>query len=217
VAADAGESFRAAIADFLLSDASPASAQEPGEPIGAHPLRDGTSACGVGLAFGHADATALDELIQMAAAQGASGMRATPGRVILILGLTQHAVAPLMTAAEGLGFVVRTDDRRRYVFACAGAPICASAHIPARALAPRITEVAASRLGPSFDIHISGCSKGCAHSKRTALAVVGTSAGCALIAGGTARDVAFATTSVDELSAAVTRHISGQADETGHV
>jgi precorrin-3B synthase len=217
VAADAGESFRAAIADFLLSDVSPASVQKSGEPIGAHPLRDGTLACGLGLAFGHADAAALEELLEIAAAQGASGLRAAPGRVILIIGLAQHAVAPLTAAAEGLGFIVRADDRRRYVFACAGAPICASAHIAARALAPRITEIAASRLGPTFDIHISGCSKGCAHPKRTALTVIGTSAGGALVAGGTARDVAFATTSVDELSGAVARFINGPAEESGHV
>jgi precorrin-3B synthase len=217
VAADAGESFRAAIADFLLSDVSSASVQTSSEPIGAHPSRDGTVAYGLGLAFGHADAAALDELMHIAAAQGASGLRAAPGRVILIVGLAQHAVTPLTAAAEGLGFIVRADDRRRHVFACAGAPICASAHIPARALAPRITEIAASRLGPTFDIHISGCSKGCAHPKRTALTVVGTSAGCAFVAGGTARDAAFATTSVDELSGAVARFINGPAEESGHV
>jgi precorrin-3B synthase len=174
-------------------------------------------ACGLGLAFGHAGAAALDELMQLAAAGGASGVRAAPGRVILIVGLAQHVVAPLTAAAEGLGFIVRPDDQRRHVFACAGAPICASAHIPARALAPRITEIAASRLGPTFDIHISGCSKGCAHSKRAGLTVVGTSAGCALIAGGTARDIAFATTSVDELPGAVARFINGPAEESGHV
>ena len=217
VAADAGEAFRTTIADFLISDAPPAGVQKPGEPIGAHPSRDRTFACGLGLAFGHADATALDKLMQMAAAQGASGVHAAPGRVILIVGLAQQAVAPLTAATEGLGFIVRADDRRRHVFACAGAPICASAHIPARALAPRITEIAASRLGPTFDIHISGCSKGCAHSKRAGLTVVGTSAGCALIAGGTARDIAFATTSVDELPGAAARFINGPAEESGHV
>jgi precorrin-3B synthase len=217
VAADAGESFRAAIADFLITDVSSAGAQKSGEPIGAHPLRGDMVACGLGLAFGHTDAAALDELMQMATAQGATGMRAAPGRAILIVGLAQHAVAPLTAAAEGLGFIVHADDPRRHVFACAGAPICASAHIPARALAPRIAEIAASRLGPHFDIHISGCSKGCAHFKRTALTLVGTSAGCALIAGGTARDVAFATTSVDELPGAVARFINGPAEESGHV
>ena len=36
------------------------------EPIGVHPLRDGSLACGIGLAFGHADATSLERLIDAA-------------------------------------------------------------------------------------------------------------------------------------------------------
>jgi precorrin-3B synthase len=214
VAADAGEAFRAAIADFLISDIPPAEGQKPDEPIATHPLRDGTHACGFGLAFGHADAAALEELMKAAATQGAVGLRAAAGRTLLIVGLTQQAATALAAIADNLGFIVRADDPRRHVFACAGAPICTSAHIPARAMAPRVTDIAAARLGPSFDIHISGCAKGCAHPKRTALTIVGTPGGCALVADGGPRDVAFATTTVDELPAAVTRFIGGRTDET---
>ena len=77
-------------------------------------------------------------------------------------------------AAEQLGFIVRADDPRRHVVACAGAPICASAHIAARALAPLIAAAAAPHLDGSFTIHISGCAKGCAHPAPAALTVVGT-------------------------------------------
>jgi precorrin-3B synthase len=214
VAADAGEAFRAAIADFLIPDAPEIDEQKPTEPIGAHPLRDGTHACGFGLAFGHADAAALEELMKAAAAQGAVGLRAALGRTLLIVGLSPQAATALAAIAGNLGFIVRADDPRRHVFACAGAPICISAHIPARAMAPRVTDIAAARLGPSFDIHISGCAKGCAHPKRTALTVVGTPGGCALVADGGPRDVAFATIAVDELPTAIARFIGGQTDET---
>ena len=44
---------------------------------------------------------------------------------------------------------------------------------------------------PTFDIHISGCAKGCAHAEPAALTVVGTPDGCALIADGSARDAPF--------------------------
>ncbi len=164
VAADGGEAFRATIADFLIPDAPPADEQKSGEPIGMHPLRGGLFAVGFGLAFGHAKAEALEQLMAAAAAQGATGVRAAASRALLIIGLTQEAAASLTNAAESSGFIVRADDPRRYVFACAGAPICASAHIPARAIAPRVTEIASTRLGPKFGIHVSGCSKGCAHS-----------------------------------------------------
>ncbi len=45
-------------------------------------LRDETFAYGVGLAFGHADATSLQRLTEAAKAAGASGMRAAPGRAL---------------------------------------------------------------------------------------------------------------------------------------
>ena len=205
VAADAGDAFRAAIADFLVPGALPPSEQKSSEPIGTYPLRDGAVACGFGLAFGHATAASLEELTGAAPAQGAAGLRAAPGRVLLIIGLDQQAATSLTATAERLGFVVRADDPRRYVFACAGAPICSSAHIAARTIAPRIAEIAASQLGPDFDIHISGCAKGCAHSKQTALTIVGTANGCAMIAGGRPGDVPFATVPTDELPEAIAR------------
>ena len=215
VAADAGDAFRAAIADFLMPDAPPPSFQESSEPIGTCRLRDGTVACGFGLAFGHATATSLEELGEAAAAGGAVGVRAAPGRTLLLIGLSQQAAVSMETIAERLGFVVRADDPRRRVFACAGAPICRSAHIPARAMAPRIAAMAAAQLGPGFDIHISGCAKGCAHSKRAALTIVGTDSGCALIGGGRPRDVPFATVTIDELPAAIARFAHAPQDPGG--
>ena len=105
-----------------------------------HRLRDGSLACGIGLAFGHADASALERLVDIAGAAGASGCRMAPARALLIIGLTSQSASAFAAAAERLGFVVRADDPRRNVVACAGAPICASAHIAARALAPRVAD-----------------------------------------------------------------------------
>jgi precorrin-3B synthase len=205
VAADAGDAFRAAIADFLIPDAPPPNVQKSSDPIGTHPLRDGTVACGFGLAFGHATAASLEELTRAAAALGPCGLRAAPGRALLIIGLAQEAAASLAATAESLGFIVRPDDPRRHVFACAGAPICSSAYLPARTLAPTIAEIAAAQLGPGFDIHISGCAKGCAHAKQAALTIVGAADGCALVADGRPGNVPFATVPFDELPAAVAR------------
>jgi precorrin-3B synthase len=173
------------------------------EPIGAHPLRDGTFAYGVGLAFGHADATSLQRLTEAAKAAGARGMRAAPGRTLMIVGLTQQGASSFAAAAETLGFIVHADDPRRHVVACAGAPICASADIAARALAPQIAAAAASHLDGSFQIHISGCAKGCAHPAPAALTIVGISSGCALIANGATRDMPFKIVATHELPAAV--------------
>jgi precorrin-3B synthase len=217
VAADAGETFRAAVADFLVPGAPPFGVQKSSDPVGTHASRHGKFACGFGLAFGHTTAALLEELSRAAAAQGAVGLRTAPGRALVIVGLSEQAAAAIVAIAESLGFIVRADDPRRYVFACAGAPICSSAHIAARAMAPVVAEIAAGQLGAGFDIHISGCPKGCAHSKRAALTIVGTAEGCALVAGGRPGNIPFANVATDELPAAVARFAQAPQGEDNHV
>jgi precorrin-3B synthase len=218
VAADAGAEFRATIADFLTPD-PPASdsVRTSSDPISEHRLRDGTFARGFGFAFGHADAATLTELVQAAADAGAAGLRLAPGRALMIVGLTQEAASALAATAETLGYVVRPDDPRRFVFACAGAPICSSAHIPARALAPRVAEIAAPQLGATFEIHISGCPKGCAHAKPVALTIVGTDQGRALVANGNARGERFALVAPDELAEAIEKYAARPNLDDDHV
>jgi precorrin-3B synthase len=216
ILAAAGDSaFRSAIPGLLVSARSHESGDHRKAAIGTHPLHDETMACGVGLAFGHADARLLERLVEAALAAGASGMRATPGRVLLAIGLAPAMAACFMSAAERLGFVTRADDPRRNVVACAGAPICASALLASRALAPAIAATIASQIDGT--IHISGCAKGCAHAAAAALTVVGTPNGCALIADGTARDVPFAVVPADELQSAIVNYAHSLKHEAAHV
>ena len=202
-AAEGVAPFRSVLTDLLLGDATPSTARKCSDAIGLHALRDGSLAYGLGLAFGHSDAAALERLTEAAGTAGATGLRAAPGRVLMIVGLKQEMSSSFIAAAERLGFIVRADDPRRHVVACAGAPICSSAHIAARAIAPAIAQASAPHLGRSFAIHISGCAKGCAHPAPAALTVVGTPGGCALIADGTPRDVPYALVPADELATAI--------------
>jgi precorrin-3B synthase len=223
LAAEGVAAFRSTLADLLLIPARP---REGGDPeldsrlrgnerivedarhirrqaIGLHTLRDESLAYGIGLAFGHSDAVALECLTEAAGTAGAIGMRAAPGRVLMIIGLKQEMSSSLIAAAERLGFIVRADDPRRHVVACAGAPICSSAHIAARAIAPATAQASAPLLDRSLTIHISGCAKGCAHPPPAALTIVGTPSGCALIADGSTRDAPYAQVSTNELPAAI--------------
>ena len=218
LAAEGIAAFRSAVEDLLVTVVGRRdSGHRRKEPLGLHGLRDGTFAYGVGLAFGHADATSLRRLSETAAAASASGMRAAPGRMLIIIGLTQQTSSPFAAAAEALGFIVRSDDPRRHVVACAGAPICASADIAARAIAPQIAAAVAPHLDGSFKIHISGCAKGCAHPAPAALTVVGTSSGCALVANGSTRDVPFKIVATNELPAAIAEIARGLKHEDDHV
>jgi precorrin-3B synthase len=213
VAAEGIAAFRSAVADLIIHDGPARSQRRFSDAVGIYPLRDGTFAHGVGLAFSHADATSLQRLTKTAEAAGASGMRAAPGRALMIVGLTQQAALSFAAAAAALGFIVRADDPRRHVVACAGAPICASANIAARALAPQIAAAAAPHLDGAFKIHISGCAKGCAHPTPAALTIVGTSAGCTLVSNGSTRDAPFATVATNELPAAIAEIARGRKHE----
>jgi len=183
--------------------------------IGLHRLRDGLLACGIGLAFGHADATALEKLADAAAMSGACGLRIAPDRALLAIGLSAQGAAALIAAAEQFGFVTKAGDPRRFVLACAGAPFCASGHIAARAMAPHIAATAAPYLREGLIVHISGCAKGCAHPAAASLTVVGTAGDCMLVENGSARDTPFAAACVHDLPAAIARHFRKQG--AGHV
>jgi precorrin-3B synthase len=210
--------FETAINALLIAPASPARINAgKTDAIGRHHLRDGKLACGIGLAFGHAGAQSLEDLADAAAAAGASGMRPAPGRALMAIGLTAAAAPAFIGSAERLGFIVRADDPRRHVVACAGAPICASAHIASRAMAPQIAEIAAPHLGDAFIIHLSGCSKGCAHSASAGLTVVGTPDGCALVSHGTSHDAPFAVAATHELPATIAKHVQEQMRVRAHV
>src|SRR5262249_56247243 len=115
-------------------DLPPLPRRAAADPLGTHALRDGRLAMGVGFAFGHAHSTALEELTRAAAELGATGLRTAPGRALLVPGVTADGARRLADIAQRLGFIVRAEDPRRQVVACAGAPICAAGEISTRAL-----------------------------------------------------------------------------------
>jgi precorrin-3B synthase len=219
IAADGAGPFHDALASARVASAaqfdpdgatnlnfSSASSQSK-DVIGLHQLRDGSLACGIGLAFGHAEASLLEKVAGAAAAAGARGLRTAPNRALLAVGPSAQNAAAFFAASEQLGFVTRAGDPRRHVVACAGAPLCISGYIAARALAPRVVAAAAPYLGDGSTLHISGCGKGCAHAGAATLTVVGTVDHCALIANGSARGAPFAAATVGELPAAVARYL----------
>jgi len=153
------------------------------EPIGIHEICGLQVAIGIGFAFGHSDAAGLKKLVDALAVKEVS-YRAAPGRSLLIIGIAPKHVDSLKAKAERLGFIVEPNDPRRRVVACAGAPICASGEIAARALAPGVAELVAPQLDPGEVIHISGCAKSCAHHGRAALTVIGRNGACDLLVDG---------------------------------
>ena len=133
-------------------------------PWEAPPSTVGPVACGwlAGVEFGQLRAKTLAEL----AALGA--LRMTPWRMVLIEGATR--------APELAGLIAHPDDPLLRVIACAGAPSCLQAAAATRPLARAL----AAHVPPGELLHVSGCTKGCAHSGK-ALTLVATPAGFDLI------------------------------------
>lgn len=78
-------------------------------------------------------------------------IRLTPWRMILLAGVAAPPTLP--------GMILNPTDPRLRVFACTGAPGCAQAFAPTRALAQAL----AAHLPAGKTLHVSGCGKACAH------------------------------------------------------
>ena len=166
------QALRLSLADILSAAPAPAPRRRA-EPLGTHRLNDGTRARGFALPFGYGEAQALRRLTLIAARCGAASIRPAPGRALLIIGLQLSALDELVAAAIREKLIVQPDDARRHVVACAGAPACNSAMLPTRQLAAQVAEAAGHFLDGSITIHLSGCTKGCAHRGAAGLTLAG--------------------------------------------
>ncbi len=111
-----------------------------------NPGDDGVCGLLLGLPFGQADAAAFARLADLVVQ-----VRTTPWRALHLSG--DHDPAAFAAA----GFITGHSDPRRTIAACPGAPACASGAVPARADAAWLAAQGLTNL------HVSGCSKGCAH------------------------------------------------------
>lgn len=138
-------------------------------------------AFGLGLPFGAFDGDALADLAER---RGDGFLRLTPWRAVVLAGVA----APDALAAEAAkSFIVSADDPRRRVFACPGAPACASATVATRPAA-----LAWAALGRPGDVHVSGCAKGCAHPGPAAITLAGDGGRYSLVRDGRAGDAPVA-------------------------
>ena len=123
--------------------------------------------CVVGFEFGQMPVDTLRALSALGL------LRITPWRSLLVEGVqTMPALSELITHA---------DDVRLRVSACTGAPGCSQAAAPTRELAHALAPL----IPLGHRLHVSGCSKGCAHPHK-ALTLVATPTGFDLIQHGTA-------------------------------
>lgn len=126
----------------------------------------------VALVFGQLQSETLGLLARLA-----PGLRITPWRMVL--------VEDCREMPQGEGIITRPDDPLLRVTACTGAPGCPEARVETRKLATAL----AAGVSKGSHLHVSGCSKGCAHRGPASITLVGTAGGFDLVRDGGARDV----------------------------
>jgi precorrin-3B synthase len=168
----AGEEAIFAEAGLAAVHASPGLTPETKSPISLISLvYQARSAFGAGLPFGRIEAEELARLADLSERYGDGSLRTTPWRALLLTGIAAIDATTLTEEVEALGLIADPTDPRLNIFACVGAPSCQSASVDARGDAARL----AAAIGAARDetLHVSGCSKSCAHRGAASLTLVG--------------------------------------------
>ena len=199
-----GEEAIFAEAGLTTVPMSPELTPQEKSPIGLISLRDqARSAFGVGLPFGRIEAEALASLADLSERHGDGSLRTTPWRALLLTCVSASHAATLAEEVKNLGLIVDPADPRLTIFAGVGAPSCMSASVDARGSAARLARLA-TIIGAARDetLHVSGCSKACAHRGSAALTLVGRDGRYDLIRNGGAADRPSLTgLSIDQIEA----------------
>jgi precorrin-3B synthase len=192
----------------LAADAviAPPRAEAPSATVGVLALGE---RAGVGAAppFGRMRADTFAELVRGARAERASGLRLTPSRTIVAVGLEPSRAPQLAKQLAALGFIVAPDDPRLGVVVCPGAPACAQAVADVQADAREFAELL-PRAGGIL-LHVSGCAKGCARASPAPLTLVANPGGYDLVIDGRAGEApTHRGLSIDQ-AATLVRSLSG--------
>jgi precorrin-3B synthase len=189
-AAEAGPDVRAAeLPPELLTalianeadDALPHRRDDRSGPVaffGAAPTQDaGHVAVALPVPVGRLDSPMLEWLAGVADAYGSLAL--APWRAVVLRGVPEADVHPLLAASEAVGFGSVAVARRLTVTACAGAPGCVRAREPAKAAGAALLAFAAGSAdalpAEPRHVHLSACSKGCAGSALADLLLLGSS------------------------------------------
>ena len=167
----------------------PVDTAKPRTAPGIVPLGAGRTAVMVTPAFGRLTAADLLALADLSGAAGDGTLRLTPWRALVLPGVPATNALHVLAEAAALGFVTEPDDPRLRIAACAGAPRCPHGRADVLADADRF----AAALPAGLVLHVSGCAKGCAHSRPAAVTVTADRDGYRLIRNGRAGDAPVAT------------------------
>ncbi|GEP40069.1 ferredoxin--nitrite reductase [Nocardioides psychrotolerans] len=157
----------------LVSCDSPPSPVGHRDHIGVHPQKDGKSYIGIAPTAGRVSGTLLVQLADLIEEYGVAGARLTPYQKIVLIGVDQDKVEPLVARLDEIGLSARPSQWRRNTMACTGIEFCKLAIVDTKERARALVGELEKRF-PDLDtpitINVNGCPNACA---RTQLADIG--------------------------------------------
>ena len=157
----------------LVSNPSPETPVGHRDHIGVHPQKDGKSYIGVAPTAGRVSGTLLVQLADLIEEYGVAGARLTPYQKIVLIGVDQDKVEPLVARLDEIGLSARPSQWRRNTMACTGIEFCKLAIVDTKERARALVGELEKRF-PDLDtpitINVNGCPNACA---RTQVADIG--------------------------------------------
>jgi sulfite reductase (ferredoxin) len=165
------EKFRQVLQDDYLGYALP-DGPAPGAPkdgrrdhVGVHKAKDGTSYVGVAPSVGRVSGTLLTKLADLAEQYGDGRVRATIEQKLVVVGVPDANVEPLVAALDAIDLPARPSEWRRSTMACTGLEFCKLAIVETKGRAMALSAELEKRLA-GFDtpltINVNGCPNACA-------------------------------------------------------
>ncbi|MFB2566170.1 precorrin-3B synthase [Rhizobium sp. IMFF44] len=153
-------------------------------PVGLIPLGKQHAALGLRPALGQIHAQDLIRFLEVPDVAGVHEIRTGLEHSLLLLGLPGDRIEDILATAADCGFQTGADDPANYAIPCSGAGACASAHYSTRQAAADLINLGPDLLDGSLKVHLSGCTKGCAHPSPAMLTIVGAATGYAIVVNG---------------------------------
>lgn len=153
--------------DFKPSEASISEAQS--QHLGVQSQKQSElSYIGIALKLGWVSIAQLQALMQLSETYGSGELRLTPWQSILLPNIEKSQTSTVLTAIETIG--LSTDSIDSAIVACAGKPGCAASETHTQTHALELSK----QLKHSINVHITGCTKGCAQPSPAEITLLGT-------------------------------------------
>jgi sulfite reductase (ferredoxin) len=157
----------------LVRNPSPESPVGHRDHIGVHPQKDGKFYIGIAPTVGRVSGSLLVQLSDAIEEYGVAGARLTPYQKIVLIGVDEDKVEPLLDRLDEIGLSGRPSNWRRNTMACTGIEFCKLAIVDTKDRARDLVAELERRF-PDLDtpitVNVNGCPNACA---RTQVADIG--------------------------------------------